>query len=302
MTTPLIVVPPVAVTDAMLTSTDVPEADYAVWDGSTTYAEGDRVIRVETHRIYESAASSNVGHTPETSTDQWIVVGPTNRWAIFDTSNSTSTRQADGMSYTLALTGAITALALLNLQAALSVRVRLTHTTYGTVYDKTTDVASIPSSSGWWEWFFGTRSAPPLAVWLDLPGILGCTLIVDITGTDDLSLGVMLFGQQQPIGLGMLQGARLGIQDYSRVETDDFGNTLFVQRAFAKRASFEVPVLAAAVDQTIDFLSTYRAIPCLWIGGPSYSSSVIYGFYKSFDVVIAYHAVSECSLEIQGLT
>ncbi len=38
MSTGLRITVPVAITDAMVTATDVPEADYAAWAGGTTYA------------------------------------------------------------------------------------------------------------------------------------------------------------------------------------------------------------------------------------------------------------------------
>jgi hypothetical protein len=40
----------------------------------------------------------------------------------------------------------------------------------------------------------------------------------------------------------------------------------------------------------------------LWIGTEEYESTIVYGFYKNFDILIAYPEHSECSLEIEGLT
>ena len=131
--------------------------------------------------------------------------------------------------------------------------------------------------------------------------ILGSDILVDFTGTTDLAVGVLLIGDQKKLGIGVRQGARVGIQDYSRKETNQWGDTILAQRAFAKRASFDVPVLAANVDETVEYLTTLRAIPCLWIGS-SYYSTIIFGFFKEFDVNIAYAAVSECSLSIEGMT
>lgn len=304
MTNPLIVVRPVSVTDAMLISTDVTEADYAAWSAVTTYALGDRcIVTADVHLIYESLAAGNLNHDPVTDTTNWIEVSPTNRWALFDGSNSTVTTAPSGsMTYTLRPVGGINAFAALNLTGVNTVRVRLTHTTLGTVYDTTTDISSTPPDVGWWAWFFGTRTAPSLMVLTDLPGILGCDLIVDFSGTVDMSVGVVLFGEARSVGVGLLQGARVGIVDYSRKETDTWGNTVLVQRAFAKRANFSIPIMSGQVDSVIDYLATLRAIPCLWIGSGQYASSVVYGFYKAFEVVIAYSTVSDCSLDIEGMT
>lgn len=304
MTNPLIVVEPVVVTDAMLLASDVPEADYPMWSAGVTYAMAARVIvTTGAHRIYESLDAGNIGNDPATSPGDWVSVGPTNRWALFDTSNSTSTTATSAaMSYTVRPAQGINALAALNVVGANTIRVRITHPTLGTVYDITTELASQPPGPGWWEWFFGTRSAPPLMVATDLPGIPGCDLIVDFSGTTELSVGVLLFGEQRAIGLGVLQGVRVGIQDYSRKETNAYGDTVLMPRSFAKRASFNIPVQADQVDATVEYLTGLRAVPCLWIGSGNYASTVIYGYYKEFDVSIAYSRVSDCALQIEGLT
>lgn len=304
MTTPLLVVQPVALTDAMLISTDVTEADHAVWSAATTYTLGDRcIVTTGVHRIYESLAAGNINHSPPTSAAQWVEVSPTNRWACFDTSNSTATTAPSGaMTYTLRPVGGITAFAALNLTGVNTVRVRLTHPTLGTVYDTTTDISSTPPSASWWDWFFGTRTAPALMVLTNLPGIPGCDLVVDFAGTVELAVGVLLFGEARGVGMSLLQGARVGITDYSRKETDAWGNTVLVQRAFAKRANFAIPVEGPQVDSTIDYLATLRAVPCLWIGCSLYASTVIYGFYKAFEVVISYSTLADCTLEIEGMT
>lgn len=296
------VIKPTSVTDAMLISTDVPEDDYPVWSSATTYALGARVIVVADHSVYESLQATNTAHTPSTSPTWWIRVGPTNRWKLFDTSNSTQTVKASSMSYTLKPGNAITAVGVLNLTGATSIRVRLIDPTYGTVYDKTTDLSALPELSDWWHWFFGVRSSPSLNVLTDLPSFPDSQLTVDITGTVDLAVGVLIFGQAASIGIGIEYGARVGIQDYSRKETNEFGDIVLVQRAFAKRANFDMKLTKGETDSIQSILANLRATPCLWIGSSLYESTIIYGFYKDFDISISYPTYSDCSIEIEGLT
>jgi hypothetical protein len=117
-----------------------------------------------------------------------------------------------------------------------------------------------------------------------------------------LSVGVILIGQQLTFGLGIKYGARVGIQDYSRKETNEFGDTVLVQRAFAKRANFDLFIDAAEVDLLQTTLSDIRATPCLWIGSNAFESTTIFGFYKNFDILINYPEHADCELEIEGLT
>lgn len=301
MPTGLRIVPPLPVTDSVLVATDVPESAYAAWNSGTAYAVGNRVHLTSTHKVYE-ALTANTNKPPATSPADWAEVGPTNRWALFDASNSTQTAQAVAFYYELTPTGAFNAAALLNITGGLEVRWRVTHGTLGTLLDDTDSLASLPMQAGWWEWFYGERRGPTLAVRTDLPGIIGATLRVDVTGTTALAAGVLLFGQTKEIGMLVQQGARVGIQDYSRKETNEWGDVVLVQRAFAKRASFDVPVTAPLVDEAVQFLSLYRAIPCLFIGGGRYEATTVYGFLKDWDVSITYATHSVLSLQLEGLT
>ncbi len=296
------VVKPMTVTDAMLVSSSVPENDYAAWNSGTTYAAGARVILTSTHRIYESIQGSNLNQNPATAAAWWVEVSATNRWKAFDTSNSTSTAQATSISYRFTPGAAVTCFTALNLFNATSIRLRMIDPVFGTVYDTTTELLSLPAVTGWWDWFFGDRYVQELSVTTDFPSYPNADILVDLYGGAELSVGVLLFGQIRKIGLGVNLGAALGIQDYSRKETNEFGDTVLVQRAFSKRASFGMLMEKVDVDSVASFLSGVRAIPCLWIGHKDYEATVIFGIYKDFNIAISYPTHSDCTLEIEGLT
>ena len=68
------VIPPVDITDALLVGSTVPELDATatgdglgatIWAPGTTYAAGARVVRLQTHRVYESVDNGNLGNVPE---------------------------------------------------------------------------------------------------------------------------------------------------------------------------------------------------------------------------------------------
>lgn len=308
----LVVVKPLTITDSMIITsgsppaTNVPENDYAAWSSGTTYAAGNRVILTSTHKIYESLLSGNIGNDPTavSSPQYWIEVSPTNRWAAFDTSVSTSTRQANNITYTLQPGIAITSLALLNIQNATEINITVVSPASGSpgiVYQNTVDLNALPTTPDWWAWFYGLRSPQTQAIFTDIPGYTDCIITIEILGGSALSVGVILIGQKQSFGLGIKYGASVGIQDYSRKETNEFGDTVLVQRAFAKRANFELFIESSEVDLLQNILSDVRATPCLWIGSTEYEATTIFGFYKNFDILISYPQHSDCQLEIEGL-
>ncbi len=298
------IVEPLKLTDDNFISSNVPENDYPVWSSSATYALGDRVILTSTHKVYESLQDGNKSNDPITQAAFWSPVRATNRWAAFDTSNSTKTVTAGGDSpsiiYEIAASS-IDSVAILNISNASSVKVTLTSSA-SIVYSKDISLLGIPFSSDWWSWFFGDRTLRPTQVVLvDLPMYANAVLKIEIYGSVELSVGVILVGRSKKIGRGVLSGVNVGIQDYSRKEKNEYGDTTLVERAFAKRANFRVLIESSEVDSTISYMSNVRAKPCLWIGG-SYESLVVYGFYKSFEVLIQYLTHSEFSLELEGLT
>lgn len=298
----MVVVKPIQVTPAMLTATDVPETDHTAWSDATTYALGDRVILTSTHKVYESLQAGNLNKSPATETAWWIKVSPTNRWKAFDLSNSTQTAQASSMFFEIKPGSAVNAVSLQNVTGVREVRYRLTDPSFGLVYDKTWKLTTSPGVSNWYSWFFGQRVEQVQNVDLGLPSYPNATLRIDLVGASNMAVGVILLGQQKSIGRDVYQGASVGIQDYSRKEKNDYGDTLLVERAYAKRASFTMFIENRELDNVQALLSSVRATPCLWIGSANYAATTIFGFYKEFDITISYADYADCTIELEGLT
>ena len=56
------------------------------------------------------------------------------------------------------------------------------------------------------------------------------------------------------------------------------------------------------VDATAAFLPTLRATPAVYRGTGDYTSTYIYGFFKSWSIEITSPNKSYCNLSIEGLT
>ncbi|MBY0241477.1 MAG: hypothetical protein K2X55_19400 [Burkholderiaceae bacterium] len=72
------IVRPLVMTDAVLTSSTVPETTVAEWDGGSTYAAGDIRGVAGAHNsqdVYESLQGSNVNHPPASSPTWWKKLG-----------------------------------------------------------------------------------------------------------------------------------------------------------------------------------------------------------------------------------
>ena len=295
----LTIIKPLAITPAMLTSTDVPEADYAAYAGGTTYAADVRVI--DSHLIYQSLQASNTGHTPATSPTWWVQVSATNRYKLFDLVNSSQTAQSTSMTYTVRPGVVVNSIAAVNMQSVYSIRVRMTSDAYGLVYDQTISRSRLPSDASWWAWFFGARTAALTTYTLDLPSFVDAAITVDFTGLSDMAVGNLIFGTVSTWGLAMSTAVSLGIRDYSKKETNEWGDIVLTQRAFAKKAQFPLVLAASDVDALFNHLATLRATPCVWIGSSDFTSTVVYGFYQDFEIIISYPLVADCNLTLEGL-
>lgn len=79
------VIPPIAITDAILTSSSVVETPPAAYVAGTTYAAGALVSTGTVGGVitaWKSLAASNVGHPPASSPTWWINIGTT--YAVYD--------------------------------------------------------------------------------------------------------------------------------------------------------------------------------------------------------------------------
>ena len=293
------VVKPIIINDSKFVSSTILENDYAVWGGSTTYSTGNRVIKG--HKIWESVQNTNLNKDPEdpANVGWWAFVGPTNRWAMFDDRvNSQSTSELE---IEVVITpGRIDTLGFLNVDAA-EIEVLMT-AEGGTVFHETISLIPTDSVSDWHSYFFEAIEYEDYMVIQNLPLYGDCEITITFRkSSGTVRVGMIVAGQSYSLGLTQY-GASVGILDYSRKTTDDFGSVYITKRDFSRRQTVNIAVPATGVDKLYRQLSEIRSTPALWIGSDAYKSMITYGFYRDFDVDIAYPTVSYCSLTIEGMT
>lgn len=293
---------PVTITDSNLVSTNVAENDYTAWSAVTTYSLAQRVISTATHKIYESAQNGNLNNAPTTDDGTWwIEISATNAWQMFDQGVGTQTANATSIVVTIA-PGLATAVALLDIVAS-EIRVVVTEG-LTTLYDQTTVVGDTTVLADWYEYFFMSISAAQSFSITGLPIYSGGEITVTLTAPIGVAAkcGTLAVGQLIEVG-DTLAGARIGIVDYSRKETDEWGNTTVTVRNYARRVDAEVLAQNARIDYLTAQLANARATPCVWLVDDGATSAMtIYGFYKDWGISIPYPDNSQISIQIEGLT
>ena len=136
----------------------------------------------------------------------------------------------------------------------------------------------------------------------DLPPYTNARISVVISGTFTACAAVVV-GTVYGLG-GTLIGPRLGITDYSRKETDEFGAATFVRRAYAKRLTCELLLNTSDLAGALAILSDLRATPAVYIAATTTELNplLIYGWYRDFGITVAYATRCLCSLDLEGLT
>lgn len=300
------IIKPITVTDSVLTSTNIAENDYAEWNSATTYAIGDNVISVTTHRIYESVTASNLNNDPTTDDGtNWLNIGATNRWKAFDNYISDPVSNTTSIQYTLTPpNGSIpSAVALLNLKG-ISANVTVTDSVDGEVYN--TDIALLDNRNivDWYTYFFEEQVQREEALFLDIPPYIGA--VVSVTVQEEVGqtaeLGQLVFGFLSDVGL-TVYGTSIGIEDYSIKSRDAFGNAIIVQRNFSQTVDFDVKFETQNARKVQKTLAALRATPVVYLGSTDVSyGTLVYGFYRRFDITLETPSYAFASIEVEGLT
>lgn len=293
---------PTIITPAMLTACNVPETDYTTWASGTAYVVGNRCI--SSHKIYECLAG-NTNYLPESNTigtpPKWLDMGYDNRWKMFDAVVGSQTSQATSITMTVA-PGLIDSIALLDLDAT-EIIVTMTDPTAGVVYTETVNLITKSVIVDGYTYFFEPIITDDAVVLLGIPPYSATSIAITINNPSGTAkVGTVIFGAQKYLG-GTQYSPTVGIVDYSTKTLDIFGNYSVLERAYSKRMSCELFLENTMVDDLQRSLASYRATPLVWVGvDDGFSSMIIYGFFKSFEIVIAYPTKSTCHLDIEGLS
>lgn len=233
--------------------------------------------------------------------EQWLRVGATNRWRMFDNANNSQSSNTSTIAVTLHCKGRVDSAILLNTSAA-TARVKMTDSIEGTVYDETHSLVEPLGESSWYSWLFDPVERRTELQITDMPPYLDPVIELTLTDTDNTVLcGNFVVGRVKEIG-ATLHGSSFSLQDYSTKETDEFGVTQIVERDYASRGNFIIKVENVFLGRLKNLLATYRATPVVYIGSEAYDPTIIFGIYRDVNVEISYPTVSICTLDLLGLT
>ena len=294
------VIKSVVTTDAILTSSNIPEDEHPVWVSGTSYTALDKVIYQ--HKIYQRIVTGAGTTTPDLDQANWLDSGYTNRYRMFDNIISSVSSRTGGIEFTLTPTQIVNGIALLNVNAS-TVRVVMNDPIEGVVYDKTKELRSSSNVNDYFSYFFAPLLSENLetAIFLDLPSKPTATITVYVSSGAGLAeVGEVVYGVQSIVGRTNY-GTAIGITSYSRKDTDEFGKVTVVKRKNSKYADYDIDIDNNNLASVQRLFSEIDSVPCVFIGNPEMEELVVYGFYKEFKATISFPTVSKCTLRVEGL-
>lgn len=276
---------------------------YQGYSGADTYALGDMVIDATAHLVYESLAAGNVGNALSDAA-KWLEIGPTNRWAMFDTLRNTASQVPSSMTIVLTPGQRIDSLALLGVLAS-SVTITMTSGDVP-VYSRTVSMI-LREVADWYDYFFRAFSVQPSLALFDLPPITVGVITITLTAAaGNVACGACVIGQSEYIGEVQYE-AENDVLNFSTVTRDFAGGvSTMVQRRNVPKTIQSIFVEKRRVNRIRQLRDTVGAVPAVWAGLDNsthdyFEAVLILGFYKRFSINLRYPDYAVIGLELEEI-
>lgn len=294
----MIIVTPTEITPAKFVSSTAAISTRPNWSNVTAYVAGNEVYYNFKDWI-ALASSTNV--TPGTDATKWLEIGASNRYAMFDGVINNVTTATGILDVRVTPGQVVNAVSLFQVTAN-TVQVQVIDPSEGVVYDETRNMQDTTFVVDWYSYFFEPVSLITDISFTNLPayGAADIRVIANAGTGNPAIIGECVIGKQRTLGVTNFNTS-VSIQDYSRKETDQFGNISVVSRPFAKKADYDVTLETASINYVQRALAEIRTTPTVFIGDGNRPETIVYGFYRSFNIVLSTPSISDCTIEVEGL-
>jgi hypothetical protein len=320
------------VTYDMLISSTIPESSEDEWSSAGSYTEGDTVKvsydesgeeRVAPVRLYQKTATGDNTYPPDDDSTNWLGLGATNRWGMFDQYIMTTTDAAAAAtegaisSYTIVFgTSKTTHIGLFNLQAT-SIEVEFKRGASGDF--KTYDHVNFPyrcdqdyhpyqfrrETRTWSDYFFGDfvfKNNIVIPIPRELVSYTKITFNESRIGYK-AKCGACACGVSFEPGLAVY-GAKVGIRSFSRKQRDEYFGYMYLKKGNnARKMDIDVNINKSLFSKAYAVFTAADGVPAIFQGvdGQDYEPFLVYGFTNSFEMVAEKGNIFECNLDIEGL-
>lgn len=296
----MLLIRPLPITPAMVTASNAGALD-PNYSAATSYSLGQRVYVPADGKTYECVQAPALDKYPPTSPLYWMLTAPSNRWAMWDAEVSTVTTTSGGtLTATVEVPQRFNAASFHGLVGR-EIALQQKNADGDVLWSATRSLLASPN--GWYSYYYEPRRQMRDAVFTGLLPSSGSRLEITITGAPAACAAVVV-GNSMDIGQAQY-GFTSGVIDYSRKDTASDGTQRLVRGRYSKRMSGTLMQERGQFNAISAALEEVRATPCVWVGvedSGDYEPLTILGFYRDFQIEVAYPTQHLCSLEIEGLS
>lgn len=290
-----------------LASSNISDSAYLAWNSSTSYSVGNFVYLDTTKGEYKCRVantntdpSTHVYDATKNPDGEWIFLGTTNKYKMFDQYLNTQSTHANTIEVQLLAVG-FQALFLGNLTASsVSIQV-IDNNTLEVIetYSKTLtrDITS------WFDYFFGDwkENRADSLIFIRQTATRNVSLIITIdNGSNTAGCGVFLCGNIKDTGITKWN-ISVGALDYSTVAIDtSSGSTYLSEGNYAKTLDIDMFVKTELAMSAYKMLTDARGKPVVFMAGYSDDLSV-YGYIQKFETVLKGPKETAITANIIGL-
>lgn len=242
-----------------------------LYNSGTVYPLGATVYSSTAHRCYESLQAANTGNPlpvlPETETDFWIDIGPTNAYAMFDLERNTQT-VVDGTLTVVVTPGQrINSLCALGMAADNLVESGSSAYGGGVVHSNTRDLVTREVLDGY-DYSFAGFDTVPSFVTTDIPAFSDISMTLTLTrnaGGGNVKCGSFVVGSFVELGTTVASAVDDAVS-FSTVTRDIYGTATLVKRRAIPKNDYEVRIPKYLVRRARAIREYLNATPAVWLG------------------------------------
>lgn len=259
------------------------------------------------HKVYESLAAGNQGNYPPfdvlASVPQWIFIGYTNRWRMFDILRNTQTECASPLVVVLTPGTRIDSIAAVGVVAD---TVKIEETVGGVSAYSETIAMTGRETTGWYQYLVGAFTQKPSLVRFNLPPQTGAVITVTLTkAVGNIKCGGLVIGMKEYIGAVQMnpEGDTL---NFSTVTRDAFGNSELTPRRNVPKTSQQLSLPSQYINRVRALRDNLNAAPAVWAGleddtDKYFELLLILGYYRRFTISGTYNDIAIVNLELEEI-
>lgn len=269
-----------------------------------SYYIGDEVVYLPNHKKYYCLKDNSLSAPPESSagdsSSEWLLVGPSNRFAMFDTYIKNKTKSSSDFTVEITPGDIFDTVSFFGVVGVDSIRVEVLRGT-DVIYDETKSFVDENSIVDWYSYFFYQLTHREEDVFFNVPPHVDTNIRATFTGTGTgIEVGVIPLGMSQSMGVVCVDTSS-NTKDYSDIEYDQFGELNEIERPVVSYNTYQIDVKKTLAKSIERKLKDLRGKNALWVGDIGDDQQLItYGRYERSPLTYSNHSIVSYSVKVRG--